>query len=796
MAEFRVSFPVQEGRTQYFSAAAEFGYLSRTPRTPASWPVSVAPAMGGSFRPGGLPEIARPETTDTAVPAPVPVQLRMPRFELAAMGGIADVDEPSAPAAPPMCEQWLAAGAAEAAERFVFPMLAAAQAFPPRDAKPSMSAVPLRGCFVRTVDEVAETPAPEPVASFVAPVMDGRPAMRIAPLAQLRFSMHAVEDVAATAVRSQPEPVGRPADAVAGPEPMPVESMPRIPAFVAEAIAPAPALRLPALAPLARPLTPAGTVPSPAAVAVETMPSVGFMVPRPMAARLPVRKPTLAHFQMAEEASNALAAPAASAPPMAVESMPSAPPFAARPMIAPMVLMRQPLEAPIRVAFDLGGFQPAEQPNAVEPAMPLAAKAMLAPMSRIEAQPAGTQPERPTPAIPHPPMFPLEYHCQRIASHPTVKLEWIEGSVELLKQPFLMKPALRPFAEYGAKPRKLLPFEEIFANNRKKDGEPKRVKLSAMGKIAATIMVGVALWGGSRLAGLSEHAAALQARVASSERTVTAVAEVRREEAGNGPMAKFRRAIADRAATEITDTFMSGMEAWGTGTKPLPPGWQHSPDGYVRTGEMALFRPSLKYTDYHMEFYGQIEEKSMGWVVRAQDKKNYYAMKFKVIEPGLRPVIAMVHYNVVNGKKGHVEETPLPTLMIHNNQPYHVDVDVRGNHFMAAIEGEPVDSWTDDAPSKGGVGFFSETGERARLYWMKIARNQDWLGRFCAYLSGDSASGQQSAEMWGPEAPRAPAPAKPRPDFALALAGTWTGFARSPRRAKTSKDRRSEGWIS
>jgi hypothetical protein len=213
---------------------------------------------------------------------------------------------------------------------------------------------------------------------------------------------------------------------------------------------------------------------------------------------------------------------------------------------------------------------------------------------------------------------------------------------------------------------------------------------------------------------------------------------------------------------------------------------------------MALFKPSLTYTDYHMEFYGQIEEKSMGWVVRAQDKKNYYAMKFKVVEPGLRPMIAMVHYQVVNGKAGHAVQTPL-SVMVHNNEPYHVAVDVRGNHFPASIEGEPVESWTDDAPSRGAVGFFSDAGERARLYWMKLSRNQDWLGRMCAYLSGDGNAGPaQTAEVWGPEfPPQRPEPAAPRmPEAALPVRSANLFGLESPYRAQISKNRRSEGWIS
>jgi hypothetical protein len=193
-----------------------------------------------------------------------------------------------------------------------------------------------------------------------------------------------------------------------------------------------------------------------------------------------------------------------------------------------------------------------------------------------------------------------------------------------------------------------------------------------------------------------------------------------------------------------------------------------------------------------MEFYGQIEEKSMGWVVRAQDKKNYYAMKFTVVEAGLRPIIALAHYGVTNGKQGHKVQTPL-SVMVHNNQPYHVAVDVHGNRFTASIEGETVESWTDDTLANGGVGFFSENGEKARLYWMKLSRNQDWLGRFCAYLSGDGAPKQQSAELWGPEIPHdIPEPVHPPvSELALSVAGDGVNGWNSQGRTKFAKDRRS-----
>ena len=49
---------------------------------------------------------------------------------------------------------------------------------------------------------------------------------------------------------------------------------------------------------------------------------------------------------------------------------------------------------------------------------PMPQPANLDPISRIAAQPAGAQPERPLPAIPRPGLFPLEYYCQRIDQRP------------------------------------------------------------------------------------------------------------------------------------------------------------------------------------------------------------------------------------------------------------------------------------------------------------------------------------------------------------------------------------------
>jgi len=135
--------------------------------------------------------------------------------------------------------------------------------------------------------------------------------------------------------------------------------------------------------------------------------------------------------------------------------------------------------------------------------------------------------------------------------------------VAITYAPFALEPVRFRFEDLLRKKRIVLPFEDFF---RKKGS--KRAGITLTGKIAATLMVGIALWTGSRVANLSQHTEALRAEVAASERTVTA-AEVHNPNFGNGPMGRLRRAIADRSATEITDSFHSGMAAWGAGPKAV-----------------------------------------------------------------------------------------------------------------------------------------------------------------------------------------------------------------------------------
>jgi len=344
----------------------------------------------------------------------------------------------------------------------------------------------------------------------------------------------------------------------------------------------------------------------------------------------------------------------------------------------------------------------------------------------------------PKPGMPEPGFIPPDFHCANVRGAAVDRLEWQAPKMAPFPPSFDLRLAL----DHGLE--NLVPKKAAPKTRRPRGAGMYRV----VDTIAAGLLVSAGLWFGSYAARTMRSTAAVDqdltaAMGAAPARTTPAPQTV----AGKRPLDRVRSAISKRAAVQFSDTFHEGMESWNAPPKSLPPGWSRHPDGYVQTGQLALYHPSAAYSNYRLEFFGQIESKSMGWVVRAHDMQNYYAMKFTVVEPGLRPIIAMVHYPVVGGKKGNRVEVPL-SVMVHNDTAYHVTVEVEGNRMITSIEGLEVDRWTDDTLASGGVGFFSEPGERARLYWMKLAANDDWLGRICGYLSGGSETGSETTAQW------------------------------------------------
>jgi hypothetical protein len=194
----------------------------------------------------------------------------------------------------------------------------------------------------------------------------------------------------------------------------------------------------------------------------------------------------------------------------------------------------------------------------------------------------------------------------------------------------------------------------------------------------------------------------------------------------------LNQTISNRAAVSYADDFRSGLDAWESRSNRTT-NWSYDATGFVLPGPLALYKPTLDLVDYRFEFLGEIDQRAMGWVFRAEDLNNYYAMKFVVVKPGPLPLVDMVRYAVINGREGPHVRKPLP-ITVRTDMLYRVMVDVRGADFTVMTQGQVVDFWTDHRLQHGGVGFFANRGERARLRWVEVSHQYDALGRVCAYL--------------------------------------------------------------
>jgi len=724
-----------------------------SPRMPQSWPLAIPVAGSGHREPAAMAATAAPADGGAkrfAIwPRPPEVVVRAPHFAIAADAGFMGACEADLLRATPR------AGAAPSLE----PAPVACLVLTGADLEAAATALPVS---LRTL---------QPMVSITGLARLPRHAALVAAGAQREYAGGVAEPrKGATVLPFQPVERLPRFDVTACFEPLavPVETAPRPPASEAWMTSPpaAPAARmvLAAMAdavsvPLREPLMaaimqscplPAAPLrmpecrqwqpyPQPGAVLVDATP--GMISDTAVAAAL--RLPAMPFWQ-AKDALRGAHAGAAKAPaPAPVESFPAVEACTPLPAVGlPRLCLPVPALAviPGRVRLE-SAETPGWVPSPVVP-FPAAARVVLAPVSQdAPIQPrmasgglfAGGPARRRAAALRPATFVVLDFHCRPKAGVAAKPAEWTPAAIGVIRP----RPSVRPLFDRWedlAPParRSQFGFGRVVAMSRAlRHAATSKYTRHMVGAAAAGLLVGASLWfwfGG----GNGRNARETASEVAINEIAPTA-APVKR--VPSGPVAKVRHAIEERAAVSWSDSFHGGMEAWGAGAKSWAPGWTRSADGYVQPGSLAIFRPTVGYTDYTLEFFGQIERKSMDWVVRARDSKNYYAMKFTVVRPGARPVVALAHYAVVAGKRVGYTETPLD-IMVHNSRPMQVLVDVKGNHFSASVDGEEVGSWTDNGPSTGGVGFFAEAGEKARLYWMKVSRNQDFLGRVCSYLSG------------------------------------------------------------
>ena len=187
--------------------------------------------------------------------------------------------------------------------------------------------------------------------------------------------------------------------------------------------------------------------------------------------------------------------------------------------------------------------------------------------------------------------------------------------------------------------------------------------------------------------------------------------------------------IRAQAPVTLREDFRSGWSEW-TLAGAVKTGKRRSDD----PGALRIWNRSTTLANYEMQFSGEIQKKSLSWVFRATDEKNYYATKIVIAKPGPAFNAGLVRYVMLDGRESDRAQLPLP-LTLTRGEPYTVRVSVRGERFVTYVNGQPVSSWSDNRLHRGGIGFFSDQEDPQRVAWVSLSERDSVLGQMLGRLS-------------------------------------------------------------
>jgi hypothetical protein len=167
------------------------------------------------------------------------------------------------------------------------------------------------------------------------------------------------------------------------------------------------------------------------------------------------------------------------------------------------------------------------------------------------------------------------------------------------------------------------------------------------------------------------------------------------------------------ASTEPAAAIIATKEMGGAGWMSE---WASDPTGSARGRQIALYRPSMAMSDYRLEFSGRIDRKSLGWVFRAVDSRNYYVGKLESFSPGL----VITHFAVIRGVEGpHIQR--MLAIGAAAGTMFRIRLDARGPRFTIYVQNQAVEAWEDDRLKQGGVGFLNEREELGQVGSIQIS---------------------------------------------------------------------------
>ncbi len=158
--------------------------------------------------------------------------------------------------------------------------------------------------------------------------------------------------------------------------------------------------------------------------------------------------------------------------------------------------------------------------------------------------------------------------------------------------------------------------------------------------------------------------------------------------AGGGGYYWYKTSPAPALPAQAPQTERQLWEEW-------IPHWARSAGGE----EIALFGPSLGWTDYRVQWRANPDEE-VAWVYRAADPRNYYVLRLELTRYGTWKV---VRYALIDGRRTEAEERIL-SKQLPDERRVAVQLEVRGSQFRLYVDGHNVASWQDERLTRGGFG--------------------------------------------------------------------------------------------
>ena len=185
----------------------------------------------------------------------------------------------------------------------------------------------------------------------------------------------------------------------------------------------------------------------------------------------------------------------------------------------------------------------------------------------------------------------------------------------------------------------------------------------------------------------------------------------------------LQQPVQERSAFFIYEDFENGFENLVGGESTF------NEMGFMKVSGFALHPDTMDLSSYRMDFDFMITSGTLGWVVRAADKENYYGFKLTRKDSRGSENYQLQRYTVRGGEPLPIpaEERSVPSSFLKAGFNT-ISVRVRRDRINTFVNGNGIDHWVDSSFDRGGVGFFASAGDTALLRRVSITGNEDVLG--------------------------------------------------------------------